>query len=526
MSYMFRARERDRLQTLALAVAVVFAALAVGPILEHAEAAAFGVTKTLDTADGSCDSDCSLREAIVAANAGAGKDTVAVPAGRYRLTIEDPLTGVDTAASGDLDIDAGVSIRGSGAPSTIVDQRAEDRVFQTPARPGSSPFTATMSGLTVTSGFPFAGGDSGGGIYHERRNATLNLAQVAVRGNLVVAAGGGGIANRGKMRIDRSTISHNSGSFRGSFGGGIANSGALELTNTTVSGNDSFTGGGIANSGALELTNTTVSRNEGFASGGGVRQGGGTLTARNSTIAFNSHFEPDDGATGGIGVFGGATSFKNTIVARNVLQTDNGSRPSNCNDAVGTNGNNLENGTSCGFTRRSDVRADPRLGPLQNNGGHTRTHRLLRGSPAIDAGGAPFPPTDQRGVARPQGRASDIGAFEAAARKTDCTIGRGDGNDIIRGTPGDDVICAGGGNDVVYGGGGNDTIRGVGGNDVLRGGEGNDRLSGGAGNDVLRGEEGRDFLDTRDNPRGNDVANGGPGGDRCLTGPGDARYSC
>jgi hypothetical protein len=58
------------------------------------------------------------------------------------------------------------------------------------------------------------------------------------------------------------------------------------------------------------------------------------------------------------------------------------------------------------------------LGMLEDNGGNTRTHRLLPGSPAIDAGtdlGAPA--TDQRGILRPQDGGSgvavvDIGAFE------------------------------------------------------------------------------------------------------------------
>jgi hypothetical protein len=62
---------------------------------------------------------------------------------------------------------------------------------------------------------------------------------------------------------------------------------------------------------------------------------------------------------------------------------------------------------------------DPMLAPLANNGGPTRTHALLAGSPAIDQGdnnGAPT--TDQRGVSRPRdgdgngSRIVDIGAFE------------------------------------------------------------------------------------------------------------------
>jgi hypothetical protein len=58
---------------------------------------------------------------------------------------------------------------------------------------------------------------------------------------------------------------------------------------------------------------------------------------------------------------------------------------------------------------------DPLLGPLAANGGPTLTQALLPGSPAIDAvpsSGAGCPPTDQRGVIRPQGPACDIGAFE------------------------------------------------------------------------------------------------------------------
>jgi hypothetical protein len=68
------------------------------------------------------------------------------------------------------------------------------------------------------------------------------------------------------------------------------------------------------------------------------------------------------------------------------------------------------------------VGQDPRLGPLQNNGGSTHTHALLSGSPAIDAG-APagcvddldLPLTnDQRGFKRPvpAGGSCDIGAYE------------------------------------------------------------------------------------------------------------------
>jgi len=56
---------------------------------------------------------------------------------------------------------------------------------------------------------------------------------------------------------------------------------------------------------------------------------------------------------------------------------------------------------------------DPLLGPLSNNGGPTATMVLLAGSPGLDViPSGYFPAVDQRGVARPQGSAGDIGAVE------------------------------------------------------------------------------------------------------------------
>ena len=59
---------------------------------------------------------------------------------------------------------------------------------------------------------------------------------------------------------------------------------------------------------------------------------------------------------------------------------------------------------------------DPVLGPLQDNGGPARTHALLDGSSAIDAGSNPHNlPFDQRGPGFPRelGTAIDIGALES-----------------------------------------------------------------------------------------------------------------
>jgi hypothetical protein len=66
---------------------------------------------------------------------------------------------------------------------------------------------------------------------------------------------------------------------------------------------------------------------------------------------------------------------------------------------------------------------NPLLGPLQFNGGPTRTHPLLLGSPAINKGGSAgsLPSFDQRGFPfrRFSGAGVDIGAVEVQQNPTD-----------------------------------------------------------------------------------------------------------
>jgi CSLREA domain-containing protein len=69
----------------ALALLLTVLALIVAPT--PVRAATFTVTKTADTNDGVCDADCSLREAILAANAAPDADTITVPAGTYPFTL-------------------------------------------------------------------------------------------------------------------------------------------------------------------------------------------------------------------------------------------------------------------------------------------------------------------------------------------------------------------------------------------------------------------------------------------------------
>jgi hypothetical protein len=74
----------------------------------------------------------------------------------------------------------------------------------------------------------------------------------------------------------------------------------------------------------------------------------------------------------------------------------------------------------------ADNPIDPVLGPLQDNGGPTRTMAPLVGSPALDAGdNTDAPPTDQRGAPRIAQGTIDIGAYEVQAAPTvGCAVAR------------------------------------------------------------------------------------------------------
>lgn len=177
-------------------------------------------------------------------------------------------------------------------------------------------------------------------------------------------------------------------------------------------------GGGISNAGALTIKNSTISKNTASEDGGGIVTAGGT-----STLDLDSVTLTENTASGGSGTAnGGALSALNgsSVSVRNSILAGN-SGDEDCYVFLGPltdNGHNLvQTQTNCGFANAVNgniVGQDPLLDTrLFNNGGPTRTHALLTGSPAIDAGDTELG-TDQRGYPRPSGSADDIGAFEEA----------------------------------------------------------------------------------------------------------------
>ncbi len=185
-------------------------------------------------------------------------------------------------------------------------------------------------------------------------------------------------------------------------------------------------GGAIFNDYALQVINSTFSNNAAIAPAGIPSSGGAIFSSYNgyntpASNIINSTFF-NNTATIGNSIFNDnfsrALIVKNTIFATNLASENCYTRAA----AILTDGgNNLQwPGTSCGNTISSQ---DPKLGPLQNNGGPTQTHLPAPNSPAIDAGNnatcaaSPVNNLDQRGVTRPVGTNCDIGAveFEACA---------------------------------------------------------------------------------------------------------------
>ncbi|MEO6238458.1 MAG: FG-GAP-like repeat-containing protein [Vicinamibacterales bacterium] len=238
-----------------------------------ATAADFTVTKIADTNDGSCNADCSLREAIVAANLTVAADRIILGSGLvYTLSLGsfDP-AGTILPATGDLDITQPLTIDGNGS---IVDAAGIDRVFDI-----QGAFTVTINSLTIKNGVAKGFLSLGGGISVRGASLTLNNAIVTANSTMLESGerdDGGGIAVVGSF--NEAT--------------GIATPAGLTLSNTIVSGNTGAIGGGILCV-LCTLTPTAATISGNVASGGdggGIAMTGNssTLSLLGGTISFNT----------------------------------------------------------------------------------------------------------------------------------------------------------------------------------------------------------------------------------------------
>lgn len=416
--------------------------------------AAMGVTYTVttlsDTYDGTCDADCSLRDAITAANATPIADLIMVPEGTITLTI----TGnrEDANATGDLDITNPVVINGSLSGQTIISGAGlGDRVFHikgsttnwigvtlrnleisgvdtSDEKIGGAGLFSNYANLTlenvdilnniarawiggglfmqssnVTLSESEIRGNSafkGGGIFVDNDISSLTVTNSVIASNLAVDTGGegdgGGIyINFGHVSIEASTIQNNNAAAQG---GGIYSGEYSDLTfaNSLVDGNMAENGAGLYLDSftTTNLGNSTVSRNVATTFGGGLETHG-YLTVNLATIVDNRNNDAHAVTGKGGGMYAGGSStvyVENTILANNVDGHPSDANP-DCYVSAGTVtslGYNLveARGNCTSFQTAADdlLSVDPELSPLGDHGGPTHTYGLSITSPPVDAG--------------------------------------------------------------------------------------------------------------------------------------------
>ena len=351
--------------------------------------------------------------------AGSLRDTIAGAVSGDTITFDAALSGGTIYLTSTLVISKNLTIDGSTLASKITLSGDSDnngtgdvRVFHT-----TSPAfaTITLNSLIVAKGYDSG---EGGGLLADI-HTTVNIINSTFSGNS--ADNGGAISVYGTANIIDSTFSGNSSTNSAGGGGAILNSQILTIKNSTFSNNTADNNGG---GGALfnASPNATIANSTFFgnsAAVGGAITTTNSLTITNSTISGNSAY---GGSGGGLTIQGHTTNLINTIIANSITRIGGLGLAGDCLNfaTIGTNLNNLIEDDSCSASRSGD----PKLGPLQDNGGLTETMALGSGSPAINTGNdASCPATDQRGLTRPQGSHCDIGAYEAKNANIDILLG-------------------------------------------------------------------------------------------------------
>ena len=440
-----------------------------------AQAEIVTVTKVEDEYDGECVNDCTLREALILSSneativvpagtyvattssfglggnrsiqgAGAGVTTISGASARRVFLVAPGTSSISGVRIADGAVAAGAGIHvGSGASFTLRDSVVDH---------STAPLGAGIyseGNLTVERSLVQANNAQGSSTTAHGGGVTINggtatLTDTTLSGNSAAGSGGGlHVTGAGTVTLRDVTLADNTA---GVDGGGILveTAGALELTDSEIADNEAVEGGGIWAVGGLLVRNSLIVGNDalggGQGRGGGIGLGAGQAPASivNTTVSGNT----SDGWGGGlftrrsmtlqnvsiventapprgsedIGKGGGLyqdftsaalTTARNTLVARNV----NGGCGGTANAPIDSdNGLIDEPQPTCQASGDGNlIVPDALVAGLADNGGPTRTHALLAGSPAIDAG-ASCPADDQRGTTRPQGSACDIGAYE------------------------------------------------------------------------------------------------------------------
>jgi CSLREA domain-containing protein len=359
-------------------------------------------------------SECTLRAAIMEANAKPGWDAIDLPWGRYALTrTGEEGDGLDDAV-GDLDITDHLSITGERCnqsitryldPETLEDIDAsfssaiakitgngEDRVLQI------SEAEVHLECLVIAGG-RVAGSGKGAGIYNQGR---LRTHRVAVTSGLFTDVGfdshkGAGIYNGRFLSMSESALVGNKGetagaAFGGTTGGALFNhsSATAHVESTLIAFNSAARGRGIWNEGELTVTSSTFANNTNGSGAGSLAAD--IFNSGNAEVAFATF-----NATTWAIRDNGTLSLSNNLFDVSLSPT--------CVGTVDVAFGNWSSDTTCfgdsGLPNTQDF--IPGLGfELMDRGGFTPVMALEEWGPLDTALALDHCPlTDQRGARRP-----------------------------------------------------------------------------------------------------------------------------
>ncbi|TVY09400.1 cadherin-like beta sandwich domain-containing protein [Paenibacillus cremeus] len=351
-------------------------------------AAAFSVNTNADTVDSSpgdgicADSSgkCSLRAAVMEANAAASSDDISIPSGTYTLT------------AGELQITNPVRLLGTNQSNTIIQaastpDTAASRVFNINSTLGAG-FDVTIQGLTIRYGkvSADANGFGGGGIGADVGNKTLTIRDSIIDNNVASGEGyGGGLyvsgTSAGSVVLSNVTVSNNKAgqsgmSSYGARGGGIYLEGdmTLSMTQLNVTNNASYgQGGGMAivsataSSRSVAISSSSFTGNHAYSSGSTPNKGpegrAGGLYLGSPAVITGTDFTGNtaDGDGGGLVLdyFAGTVGLTNVTVTGNTAARGGGLFV-NANKAPSITGTTSFSGNTGG-----DVAANPESSDLK-----------------------------------------------------------------------------------------------------------------------------------------------------------------
>lgn len=410
------------------------------------------VVTLLDDGVSAIDGGVTLREAVLAANARDGADTI---------TFAEGLTGLIRLTDGEIEITEAVTIQGGGEITISGDAAGDDDldgyitnvaasetadVLGDNTRVLNATADLSLDGLTITGGRVTADQADGGGVLVSGGDLTILNSVIAGNSAAGEFSNGGGAFVDGDLTITDSTIRNNSaagGDTDGDTydanvanygGGGIYTTGSATIAGSSIADNETTgiagRGAGVKAQGDITITSSTVANNRaaGEKANGAGLYSAGEVTATNSTFVGNRayNFDSSGGAiyagtdvtlthvtitgngvtnsanTGGGVYFKGQATVTNSIILGNNSSFGGGDLDKNANtagpDDVTFTGQNIVGATSddfntAGFTNVVNAAADTVFKDL---GFFEESFGLLadNGGPVLTAAlfGSPFNP--------------------------------------------------------------------------------------------------------------------------------------